>query len=138
MAKPILEPYLYFNGNCREAMTFYQHVFDAEAPYIMTYADAQMDGAEVDVSKVMHASIRLGEVNLMASDDPAGEVRAGNAIYLNYATYDNAEAQRIWDRMVEAGAEIEMPLKPEFFAELFGSLKDPYGITWQIMGMVKE
>lgn len=141
MSQIIVEPYFYFNGNCEQALEYYKKVFDQPEARVMRYSEAMKEGMPFDETlkdKIMHASLTLGNVNLMMSDDITGEVRSGNAIYINYFSPDEEWIKTVWERMVDGGAMVEMSLKEEFFAKLYGSLRDPFGITWQLMAGNEE
>lgn len=125
--------YLWFSGNCREAMRFYQEVLGAGKLELMTYGDhpegASMPGCSPD--QVMHASINLGGQFLMGSDVPAKSFRApqGVDIHLEYRDPDRAEA--VFDRLCEGGS-MKMPFVQTFWAYRFGALTDRFGHGWMI------
>ena len=128
-------PYLFFNGDCRSAMEFYGRVF-GQAPEIMPFAampddeKAAMPG--VPDNAVMHASLRIGDGWIYASDDISGEspAMAGCTVTLNVP--GEAETRRIWEALVDGGEE-RMPLEPTFWTPLFGTLTDRFGVRWMIM-----
>ena len=128
-------PYLFFHDNCREAMETYGRIF-GETPEIMPFsamppeAQAQMPGMPADA--VMHAALKIGDGWIYASDDPSGETPAMAGCNINLSFASETETRRVWDALAE-GAEVRMPLKPEFFAPLFGALTDRFGIRWMIM-----
>lgn len=128
-------PYLFFNGTCRAAMTFYAQVLGAEAPVIMAFADmpeadrAGMPGVPEDA--VMHARVTHGDLVIMASDDMAANFTpmAGNSVQLTADTAD--EARRIFTAFAEGG-EVRMPMAEMFWVEAFGLLSDRFGTRWMI------
>lgn len=75
----------------------------------------------------------IGDITLMASDNPYGGTVIGDNITLNWSHEDASMVQQVWDRFIAAGSEVHMELSPSFFARQFGVLIDPYGISWQIM-----
>lgn len=136
----LIEPYLYFNGNCFEALTYYERVFGGTITYLQQWKDVPKDivgdsenlpGAEPH--QVMHASLKIGGLTLMASDNPYMNTAFGDSITLNWSHQDEGEVKRVWQQFVADGAEISMALEPSFFSPLFGSLTDTFGINWQIM-----
>ncbi len=144
MAK--LEPYLYFDGNCEEAIALYKKIFDIKQEIYMSRfkdvpageeKDAMPKGKDLD-EKIMHANLPIGGVQLMMSDNPIQKAVPGNMVSLTYSTTDLEEAQRIWDAFIEAGSKEQMTLGKTFFAELYGMLIDPFGISWQFMGGDEE
>lgn len=131
--------YLYFNNNCAQAIELYKSVFDAECTYLARFRDMPTDGTEdetqmkIDPDLVMHANLQIGDNQMMMSDEPTGNWSAGSHIALNWAGADADSVRQVWQRFIDAGATIDMPLEKTFFAELFGALTDPFGISWQIM-----
>lgn len=133
---PVLDCYLFFNGECAEAMRFYQRTLGGTLDPVMTYGDSPEPqqcpaGAE---GLVMHACLRLGDRTLMASDcppeHPMGRM-AGFALSLNYD--DPQEARRIFDALAQGGS-VTMPMAKTFWAETFGMLTDRFGTAWMVGG----
>lgn len=127
------QPYLFFSGDCRQAFTRYHEVFGGDLT-ILSNADAPegagMPGAPDD--SVMHAAIVLpGGGVLMGSDDPTGDGGPKSGIAVNVSLADDAEAKRVFDDLAEGG-EVQMPLEPTFFASVFGSLVDRFGVSWLV------
>ena len=128
-------PYLFFKGNCAEAMGFYADVLGLPAPEIMPFSAmpedvrAHMPGVAPDA--VMHASLDTGGGWIYASDDPSGEAKPmeGCNIHLSFPTPQ--EARRVFDALADGG-EVRMPLEPTFWAPAFGTLSDRYGTRWMI------
>lgn len=131
MDKPSLDPYLFFDGNCREAMEFYKGVFGGELN-VQTYDEIpdDMPDKERMKGKVIHASLRGGDANLMASDThdkPLG----GGKIELSISGEDEPRLRKIFDGLA-AGGKVSSPLKKEFWGDTFGSLTDKYGVGWMV------
>ncbi|MDR0417477.1 MAG: VOC family protein [Propionibacteriaceae bacterium] len=128
-----LDPYLYFDGNCREALAFYAAVFRAEPQGVMTFGDQPgADPASPDADRVLHASLPVFGANVMFSDCYGGfPNHQGNNITLSVGVSDRAEAERVFTALADGG-EVTMPLGPQFFSPLFGSLTDRFGIPWMI------
>jgi len=133
-------PYLFFKGDCAEAMRLYGRVFGAE-PEILSAEAApedvrrQMGDA---ASGVMHAAVRVGDGWLFASDDMSANPpppMEGSSIALAFP--DDAETRRVWDGLAEGGS-VRMPLEPTFFSPLFGTLTDRFGTRWMLMTEMKE
>ena len=129
-------PYLFFQGTCAEAMRFYAEVFGAPDPEIMPFDampeedKANMPGVPADA--VMHASLRIGDGWLYASDDPSGQSPAMAGSEITIELPDASEAKRVFDLLAEAG-EIRMPLEATFWSPAFGALTDRFGTRWMIM-----
>ena len=137
---PDLDSYLFFNGQCAEAMRFYERTLGGALEPIMHYGDrphdpgcaGPMDPAGKDL--VMHACLQLGQRRLMASDMPPGQGRAtpgGFSLALNYPSAD--EARRIFDALAQGGT-ITMPMEKTFWTQAFGMLTDRFGTPWMVGG----
>jgi len=128
-------PYLFFQGNCRAAMQRYGEIFGT-TPEVMSASDmppeaqAGMPGTPKDA--VMHAAVRVGDGWLYGSDDPSGQTPAMAGCNVSVSLPDAQETRRVWQALAEDG-EVRMPLEPAFFAPLFGTLTDAYGVRWMIM-----
>lgn len=121
-------PYLNFDGNAREAMTFYAKAFGEEL-YAQTFAEANMNppGAE---NRLVHARIGSGSAVLMASDTPPGmPVKQGNNYHINIDCESEAEIEKLFDALGEDG-KITMPLQDTFWGARFGMLTDKFGVNW--------
>ncbi|MFP3921100.1 MAG: VOC family protein [Dichotomicrobium sp.] len=127
-----LTPYLFFDGNCREAMEFYKSCFGGELT-VMRYADAPEGGGcpEADRDKVMHACLTGGDVGLMASDNPTGTPTPGDHVALSIHCDTMADIQRLF-KALGAGGKVIMPLADQFWGAHFGMLIDKYGFHWML------
>lgn len=133
---PVLDSYLFFNGNCAEAMRFYEQTLGAKIETIMTYDQAPGSqpcpaGAQ---DRVMHASLLVGDRRLMASDLPTDQPAPGMhgfALSLTYPSVD--EARRVFDALC-AGGKVTMPLGKTFWAEAFGMASDRFATPWMVSG----
>jgi len=126
-------PYLFFNGQCADALAAYADIFGGE---IMDQMPASGMPPEYDVPEerknwVMHARIRIGDGYLMASDDVTGSspAMAGTSVMVELPTA--AEGKTVFDRLAEGG-EIQMAWAPTFWSTGFGTLTDRFGIKWMI------
>lgn len=128
MTKISLDPYLFFQGNCREAMEFYQGIFGGEL-VVQTYAEVKM-GNESQQDWVMHAMLSGGLVKLMASDTEQASAKAAK-ISLSLGDADEATLRPIFDKLAEGG-DVFSELKKEFWGDIFGSLTDKYGVEWMV------
>ena len=134
---PVLDSYLFFNGNCADAMRFYEKTLGARVEMMMTYAQSPQPehGAAAGAENlIMHASLLVGDRRLMASDTPADHPRNamnGFALSLTYATPD--EARQVFDAL-SVGGKVTMPVAKTFWAEAFGMLVDRFGTPWIVNG----
>jgi PhnB protein len=127
-----LNPYLHFDGNCREAMTFYKACLGGELA-LQTVGESPM-AAQMPPDaqkKVLHASLKSDGMVIMASDmmGPEG-VKKGNEIALTIVCSSKEEIERFFAKL-SAGGKVGHPLKEEFFG-LYGDLTDRYGINWMV------
>jgi len=126
-----INAYLVFNGNCAEAMRFYERALGGKLE-IMTHKDSPM-GAQAtpeNADRVIHAALKVDGGLLMASDDMAGEEFKGVNGFAVSLTYKNtADAKRAFDALSD-GAQITMPFQKTFWSEGFGMLTDRFGVPW--------
>jgi PhnB protein len=125
--------YLFFNGNCAEAMRFYEKTLGGKLD-IKNYSESP-DGvpANADPGKVMHAHLALsgGDV-LMASDDMSGSPYRGMNGFAVAIFFPSAEeARRIYDLLADGG-QVWMPMGKTFWSEAFGMFADRYGTPWMV------
>ncbi len=123
------QPYLNFDGNAREAMTFYQQCLGAEL-LIQTFGDAHMEGPPGSANRVMHARLSKGPAVLMASDTmPGATFTPGNSSWVNVDCESVAEIDSLFAAFSH-GATIVMPLDTTFWNARFGMLTDKFGVQW--------
>jgi PhnB protein len=136
---PRLNPHLNFNGDCAAAFRFYQEVFGAPEPYMMTFAESPM-GEQVPEpakAKIMHASLQVGPVTLMGADAPElpgvpeSAYRAPQGMSVSINVDEPAEAERLFARLSEGGS-VQMPLAETFWSPRFGMCTDRFGIPWMV------
>jgi PhnB protein len=128
-----LNPYLFFQGNCKEAFTFYEKVLGGKIIAMMTHGEtpaAEHTKPEWQ-DKIIHARMTFGDQVLMASDAPPEHHRPMQGFSVSLSAEEPAEADRIFDAFSEAG-EITMPIQETFWAHRFGMLVDRFGTPWMI------
>ncbi len=133
MAQLSLEPYLFFNGNAREAMEFYKLVFGGELN-ISTIAEVPAGTPTMPGSKptdVMHASLKGGAVEIMATDSQKASDHSAK-IELCIGGTDEALMRQIFDKLADGG-KVKVKLDKQFWGDIFGSLTDKYGVDWMMM-----
>jgi PhnB protein len=134
MPQPI--PYLSFNGNCTQAMRFYEAKLGGKLEALMSYGDTpDMPVPPEAKHLIMHAYLTWPDGGaLMAGDCPphmSYEPMKGIMLTLSYKTEE--EAVRIFNALAEGG-QITMPLAPTFWAKTFGMVTDKFGLNWGING----
>ena len=122
-------PYLFFNGDCKEAMAFYQSVFGGDLQ-VMAFGD--VPGVDVPpgaAGKVMHATLKTPEVTFMASDACFEPADRGDNVYLNLNcnSLDQIESRF---KALSAGGKVEQGLQDTFWGARFGTAIDRFGICW--------
>jgi PhnB protein len=137
-----VQPYLMFEGRCEDAINYYRRTFGAELIALMRYKESPEphqpgmipEGSE---NKVMHSSFRIGDSVIMASDGMcSGKPNfAGISLVLNVAT--DADAERLFAAVADGGT-VQMPIGETFFATRFGMVADRFGVSWMIIGAVKQ
>ncbi|OAB44405.1 VOC family protein [Paenibacillus glacialis] len=130
-----IDVYINFNGNCREAVTFYAQVFGTEQPHIMSFGDTPPDPAhplpEEAKDLVMHTRLNLSGSNVMFSDVfPGMPFVVGNNISLAVVTKNIDEVKSLFEQLKEGG-KVGMELQETFWSKLYGSVVDKFGIEWQ-------
>jgi PhnB protein len=123
------QPYLNFDGNTRDAMTFYQKCTGGELK-IQTFGDVKAPGPPGSENRVMHAHLQKGSAVLMASDTmPGMPFTQGNNIWVNIDCDGVPEIEALFKAFSEGGKVI-MPLADQFWGARFGMLTDKFGINW--------
>jgi len=131
-----IQPYLFFDGRCEEALAFYRDALGAETTMLMRFKDSpeppvpgMMPPGTDD--KVMHASFRVGEAVVLASDGLCGGAPNFQGFTLSLTTADPAEAERLFTALADGG-QVRMPLAPTFFSPCFGMVADRFGVGWMV------
>ncbi len=132
-----IQPYLFFNGRCEEALAFYRRIFAAEITALMRYKDSPEPqppgmlppGSE---NKVMHASVRIGDSTILASDGQCSGKPQFQGFSLTVYVADATEAERVFTALGEHG-QVKMPLGKTFFSPLFGMVTDRFGVGWIVI-----
>jgi len=129
-----VETYLFFNGNCAEAMRFYQRVLGGKLS-LLPASDAPDPSifGPGNGDKIMHSKLELDGAVLMASDWLAPEpypVTGGFSVTLEVPT--TAEAKSLFDKLADGG-KVSMPFGKTFYSDGFGMLADRFGTPWMVM-----
>ncbi len=128
-----INPYLIFNGNCEEALKFYETTLGGKILSVFRYEGSPMAPSTPPdaLNKVMHARLQLADTTIMASDAPLGHYAAPQGIQINITLDDSTEAERLFHLLSESGI-ISVPIAETFWALRFGMLVDRFGIPWMI------
>lgn len=127
-----LNPYIYFPGNCAEALAFYEKTLGAQILSTFRFGDSPMAEKMPDwADKVMHATFKVGDSHIMASDAPPEHYSAPAGFAIHIPATSITEAERLFNGLSEGGT-VTMPLQKTFWAVRFGMFKDRFGIPWMI------
>jgi len=131
-----IQPYLFFEGRCEEALEFYRKALGAEVLMMMRYKDspepAPKGARTPPADKVMHSCMRIGDAEIMASDGFAQGKPNFQGFSLSLNARDDAQARR-WFEALAAGGEVRQPLIKTFFSSSFGMLADRFGVPWMVV-----
>jgi PhnB protein len=132
-----VQPYLFFDGRCEEAVEFYKSALGAEVAMLMRFKDSPEppDPGMVPPGsgdKVMHTSFRIGDTTIMASDGRCQGQPSFQGISLSLTAADDAEAERLFAALANGG-QVQMPLAKTFFSSRFGMVADRFGVPWMIV-----
>lgn len=128
-----LNPYLFFNGNCKEAFEFYEQCLGGKIAMIMTNNDVPPEGKMPGMSgeTITHIRLEVGNWVLLGSDCPPNMFKGNNGFSVNLGIDDPAEAEHIFNALAENGT-VQMPFSQTFWAFRFGMLVDHFGIPWMV------
>jgi PhnB protein len=132
-----VQPYLFFNGRTEEAIEFYRTALGATNIELMRNKESPEPhppgmlppGSE---NKIMHASFRVGDSTLLASDGQCNGKPSFAGFALPITVKTEAEAERLFGALANGG-QMNMPLTKTFFAPKFGMLNDRFGVAWMVM-----
>jgi PhnB protein len=135
MSSTIVQPYLFFSGRCEEAIEFYRTAIGAQVEMLMRFNESPDPVPEGMMTpgfetKIMHASIRVGESLIMASDG-CGPATPFSGFSLSLTLPNPEAAQRAFNALAEGG-KVSMPLGKTFWSPCFGMLEDRFGLGWMV------
>jgi PhnB protein len=128
-----VQPYLFFDGRCDEAVEFYRKALGAEVTMLMRFKDSPDPGMcpAGAQDKVMHASLRIGDSTVLASDGRCEGRPSFEGFALSLTVPDDAAAERLFAALGDGG-QVQMPLAKTFFASRFGMVADRFGVSWMV------
>ena len=130
----LIQPYLFFDGRCEEAIEFYRSALGAKVETLMRFNESPepcASGTAPPDDKVMHASFRIGDSTIMASDGHCTNKPSFQGFSLSITAPSEAEADRLFAALAEGG-QVLQPLTKTFFSPRFGMVADRFGIGWMI------
>lgn len=131
-----VQNYLSFEGRCEEAIEFYKRAVGAEVQMLLRFKDSPeppppgqaKPGTE---NKIMHASFRIGDTVLMASDGECGGKAEFKGFGLALSVKDAAAADKAFNALADGG-QVTLPLTKTFWSPRFGMLLDRFGVSWMV------
>jgi PhnB protein len=129
-----VQPYLFFDGRCDEALEFYKQTIGAKVSTLMRWKDCPDESARSgpNADKVMHAHVQVGDTAILASDGRNTGAPKFEGFALTITAPSEAEADRMFAAL-SAGGEVTMPMAKTFFSPRFGMLADKFGVHWMIL-----
>ena len=132
-----VQPYLFFDGRCEEAIEFYKSALGAKVEMLLRFKESPdrpppgmvPPGSE---DKVMHTCLRIGDTAVMASDGRCLGKPSFSGFSLSLTARDEPEADRLFAALADGG-EVQMPLAKTFFSPRFGMVADRFGVSWMIV-----
>ena len=133
----LVQPYLFFDGRCEEAVEFYRSELGADVTMMMRFSDSPEphppgmvpQGSE---RKIMHASFRIGDTTVMASDGDCKGKPTFAGFSLSLSVANEAQAEQVFAAL-SAGGKVQMPLNKTFFSPRFGMVTDRFGVSWMVL-----
>ncbi len=127
-----VDPYLYFNGRCEEAIEFYRRALGAEVAQLTRNRDNPGAQSPPDSGdKVMHADLRIGETKVLASDGQSQGDTNFKGFSLSLTATSDKEADRLFEALSDGGA-VKLPMMSTPFASRFAMVADRFGVLWTI------
>ncbi len=132
----VVQPYLFFNGRCEEALEFYRKALGARVEMIMRFKESPEPPKPGMVppgfeNKIMHVSFQIGQATIMASDGCSTEKPNFQGFSLSLSVPDEPAANRAFAALAEGG-QVRMPLTKTFWSPRFGMVEDRFGIGWMV------
>jgi len=130
-----VQPYLFFDGRCEEALEFYKSTLGAQVEMLMRFKESPEPAMPLppgSENKVMHASFRVGETTIMASDGESKGRQSFQGFSLALSLQDVSDAERLFAALGEGG-QVQMPMAETFFSPRFGMVADRFGVSWMVL-----
>ena len=116
-----VEPYVYFQGRCEEALEFYRSAIGADATVVARFEN-----------KVGHAVLRIGDTVVLASDGQGDGQPQFGGFSLSLSASDEAEAERLFAALSDGGI-VQVPMAATPFASRLGLVADKFGVPWLVV-----
>lgn len=138
-----VQPYLFFEGRCEEALAFYKKALKAEVTAMLRFSEMPATADTADptgcasgptppADSIMHSSFKVGQTEVMASDGMSSGKPEFKGISLSLSPATEAEGKKIFAALSEGG-QVQMPLAATFFSPCFGMVADKFGVSWMVV-----
>jgi PhnB protein len=125
-----LNVYLFFDGNCEEAMNFYKDATGATIESLNRFGESQMPVDEAHKDKILHAIMKISDTTVMFSDsDGKKDIKMGDNFSLALDFKSDADIKKTFEALSKSGS-ITMPLQDTFWGATFGMCTDKFGVNW--------
>jgi PhnB protein len=137
-----VQPYLFFDGRCQEALDYYVSALGAKVEMSMRFKDSPEPAGHGQMppgseNNVMHASFRIGDSVIMASDGFGKGNPVFQGVSLSLSVNSAAEADRYFSALAKGGT-VQQPLIKTFFSPSFGMVTDKFGVHWMVVVEQKQ
>jgi PhnB protein len=129
-----VQPYLFFDGRCEEAVDFYKKAIGAQVEVLMRWKDSPDKSmcSPQNENKVMHGSVKVGDTAVLVSDGRCEGKPTFQGFALTISAKTEAEADKLFGALAEGG-QVQMPLAKTFFSPKFGMCADKFGVGWMVL-----
>ena len=128
----LLNPHIRFDGNCREAMTFYKDCFGGELSFMVLGESPMAKDFPADKQGlIMHSFLQNGPVTISGSDMMRDKLTLGDSMSISLDCSSEEELHSLFDKL-EKGGEVFMPAEKQFWGAIFGMVTDKYGVEWML------
>ena len=129
-----VQPYVFFDGRCEEAVDYYKSALGAEVKSLIRFKESpdQSMVAPGTAEKIMHGEITIGDTTILVSDGRCGGNPGFQGFSLSITVEDEADVDRLFNPLAESG-QVQMPLMETFFAKRFGMVIDKFGVMWMVI-----
>jgi PhnB protein len=132
-----VQPYLFFDGRCEEALDYYKKTVGADVTFMMRFKESPDKEACASMppnagEKIMHAAFKIGETLIMASDGMSSGNPEFKGFSLSIHSNSEAEADKLFNALADGG-KVQAPISKTFFARKFGMVADKFGMNWMVI-----
>jgi PhnB protein len=128
-----VQPYLFFDGLCEQALEFYKRTVGAKVTMMMRNKESPDPGmcTPGNENKIMHCAFQIGDSTILGSDGMCTGKPNFQGFSLSLTPANDADAKRIFNALADGG-KVQMPMAKTFFASSFGMVADKYGVGWMV------